>query len=164
MTRDRDAEANGWARRSCSESTIWRQTSPAKKLRRRRLLAAATASGAAKGTGSNSLLLRRLEAGEFLDQHEGVGTIAPYECSDAGAKRPHHRIKLFAVGYVDYLGGSVGEIFGLVDLEHLKERRSEKKLADAGLRLPGGVVRVFGRGARHYPDWVASGLRDFPFA
>src|ERR1700678_2245416 len=111
-----------------------------------------------------SLLLRRLEAGQLLDQHEGVGTIAPDEGADAGAKCPHHRIKLFAVGYVDDLSRCVGKIFGLVGLEHLIERWSEKKFADTGLRLPGVPVRILGLGARHDPDWVAAGLGDFPLA
>src|ERR1700693_575259 len=107
--RARGADAADRARNSCSESTTWRQTSPAKKLRRPRSVAAATASGATKATESNSLLLFGLEAGEFLDQHEGVGTIAPFEGSHAGSERSGHRVELFTVGYVDYLGGSVGE-------------------------------------------------------
>src|ERR1035441_4319655 len=132
----RSEDASGRAHRSCPEGTTSRQTAPAKTGQRRRSLVAGIAAGATDGTKSNSLLRRWLEAGEFLDQHVTVGTIMPLERSDAGAERPGHRVKLFAVGNVNHVGGSVGEIFRLVGLDHLIERRIEEEICDAGLRLP----------------------------
>src|SRR5271170_2993327 len=153
--RARVADATGRMLRSCSESTTSRRTVPARKLRRSRLAAQANAPDA---TESNSLLLRRLEAGEFLHQHVAVGTLAPFEGSDAGAERRGHRVKLLAVGHVDDIRWSVREIFGLVGLEHLIERRIEKQISEAGLRLPCTFVRVLRLATHHYPDRIAAGL------
>src|SRR5580700_2760905 len=146
----RVADAN-----SCFESTTWRQAAPAKKLRRQRLIAAGICE-----TKSNSLLLFGLEAGEFLDQHIRVRTFAPSEGSHAGTERLGHRVELFAVGNVDDVGRSVSEIFRLVGLKHLIERRIKHELGDPGLRLPCVRRRVLALRARHYPNRVAAGLRD----
>src|SRR5579862_1397966 len=112
--------------------------------------------------GTASFLLRRLEAGQLLDQHVTVGTIAPLKGSDPGAKRAGHRVKLFAVGYADDVGGSVGEILGLAGLEHLVERRIEEQPGDAGLGLPVVLRRVLA--ADHDPGWRAGCVGDFPLA
>src|SRR5271166_5889997 len=153
--RARDADAN----RSCSESTTSRQTAPAKKLRRWRLIVRGIVSG---GTESKSLLLRRFEAGKFLDKHVAVGALVPLEGSDAGPECLGHGVELFAVGHIDDVGWSVGEILRFFGLEHLVQRRIEKKFGDAGLRLPGVASRSVG--ANQNPAGAVSTAADFPLA
>src|ERR1700689_4139929 len=92
------AAKNGWgARHPCSQSTTSPQAVPAKKLRLWRLAGRRIASRATDETESNSLLLRRLEAGQHLDQHIAVGPFAPLEGPDAGAESLGHRVELLAV-------------------------------------------------------------------
>src|ERR1700733_15278723 len=117
--RARAVDENAVASRPCFESTTSRQAVPAKKLRRRRSELAGIASQETDATDWNSLFLRRLEAGELLDQYVAVGTIAPREGSDAGAERSGHRVELFAVRNGDHVGRRVGYIFRLIWLEHL---------------------------------------------
>src|SRR5271154_955193 len=154
----RDRDANDWARRSYSESTTSRQTVPAKKVLR---LLSVAGKIAIDERESNSLLLFRLEAGQFFDQRVTVGAIAPPERSDGGSKRAGHRIELLAVGHVDYVGWSIGEKLRLVGLQHRVERRIKHQLGDAGFGLPCFRGRILGLGAHHNPDRVAAGLGDF---
>src|SRR5580692_10054419 len=163
MRKVRVSEANDRSEGSCSESTTSQQTVPAKKLRRCRLPAAGFAfvPGA---TEADSLLLRRFEAGEFLDQHISVGALAPLEGPDAGAERRSHRVKLLAIRHVHDIGRRVCEVFRLVGLEHFIERRIENQVGDAGLRMPGAFGRILALAAHHYPNRVAASLGDLPLA
>src|SRR5271166_7052942 len=87
----RDADANSYF-----ESTTSWQTAPAKQSRPQRLIVKGFV-----GPKSNSLHLFGLEAGEFLNQHIRVRTVAPFERSHAGTEHLGHRVELFAVGNVD---------------------------------------------------------------
>src|SRR5580692_8393582 len=157
MRKVRVSEANDRSEGSCSESTTSQQTVPAKKLRRCRLPAAGFAfvPGA---TEADSLLLRRFEAGEFLDQHISVGALAPFEGPDAGAERRSHRVKLLAIRHVHDIGRRVREIFRFVGLEHLIERRIEEQVGDSGFRLPRVFGRVLALAALDYPNRFPAGL------
>src|SRR5580704_7128297 len=148
----RVSEANDRSGGSCSESTTSQQTVPAKKLRRCRLPAAGFALASPAATEADSLLLRRFEAGEFLDQHISVGALAPLEGPDAGAERRSHRVKLLAIRHVHDIGRRVREIFRFVGLEHLIERRIEVQVGDSGFRLPRVFGRVLALAALDYPN------------